>query len=455
MQKHELLMLGLLAIWLLFVFAAGACIGSLTNVIVYRMPKGISVIWPPSRCPSCNTKLSWRDNIPILGWLFLRGRCRYCKGKISPEYPLVELSVALLFALFFVVWYMLPPGATAWGVNWGAMVPYWAANPPAQTWPTFVVVLTLLGSLVAMTLVDAKTFTIPLPIMWAPAIVALVVHPLHAKIVGGLPGRAGEWLWAIPTPGFRDWPMIWASIGAVVGLGISILLLKSGLIRASFEDYPEWEAAHTAASRDLVLEAPAAGEPSASAPAPQAVPGQGSPEHWMDYPHARREMIRELAFLAPCLGLALAGWYFGQWWGAPWKPHPLSGTLYPSVVAPLWLLVLSGVLQGYLVGGGVVWAVRILGSLGFGREAMGLGDVHLMAAIGACLGWVNSTLAFFGAAFVGLAWALVSAVSRGKLRRMMPYGPFLAVSTVLVLLGRPLIEQFLSALFRVSIQLPP
>src|SRR4051812_29392813 len=135
MQKYEILMLGLLAIWALFVFALGGCIGSLTNVIVYRMPKGISVIWPPSRCPACNTKLSWRDNIPILGWLFLRGRCRYCKAKISPEYPLVELAVALLFAAFFAVWYMLPPGARWMGVHWGAMVPDFARNPPGQTWP--------------------------------------------------------------------------------------------------------------------------------------------------------------------------------------------------------------------------------------------------------------------------------------------------------------------------------
>jgi leader peptidase (prepilin peptidase)/N-methyltransferase len=118
-------------------------------------------------------------------------------------------------------------------------------------------------------------------------------------------------------------------------------------------------------------------------------------------------------------------------------------------------VVLSGVLLGYLIGGGLVWAVRILGSIGFGREAMGLGDVHLMAAVGACIGWIDSTLAFFGAAFVGLAWAILSGISGGKLRRMMPYGPFLAVSTVLVLLGKPLIEQGLSILFKTSVNLPP
>jgi len=77
---------------------------------------------------------------------------------------------------------------------------------------------------------------------------------------------------------------------------------------------------------------------------------------------------------------------------------------------------------------------------------MGLGDVHLMAAVGACLGWVDSVLAFFGAAFVGLAWWVVGLVLGGKVRRAMPYGPYLAVSTVLVVAMRPLIERWLGVL---------
>jgi leader peptidase (prepilin peptidase)/N-methyltransferase len=157
-------------------------------------------------------------------------------------------------------------------------------------------------------------------------------------------------------------------------------------------------------------------------------------------------MFLELAFLAPCLGLALAGWYLGHWWGSPWQT---------SHAAPMWLVVLSGVLLGYLIGGGLVWAVRILGSLAFGREAMGLGDVHLMAAVGACLGWIDSSIAFLGAAFVGLAWYVLAAISGGKLSRMMPYGPFLAISTVLVLLCKPLIAEGLSALLHAPVALPP
>ena len=85
--------------WLIWVFAGavGAAIGSFLNVCIYRWPAEESVIRPPSRCPSCEHPLSWRDNIPIFGWLFLRGRCRYCGAGVSVQYPLIELVTALIW----------------------------------------------------------------------------------------------------------------------------------------------------------------------------------------------------------------------------------------------------------------------------------------------------------------------------------------------------------------------
>lgn len=84
--------------WLwLFAGAVGAAIGSFLNVCIYRWPAEQSVISPPSRCPSCGTTLGWRDNIPIFGWLFLRGKCRYCGARVSAQYPLVELATALIW----------------------------------------------------------------------------------------------------------------------------------------------------------------------------------------------------------------------------------------------------------------------------------------------------------------------------------------------------------------------
>ena len=165
------------------------------------------------------------------------------------------------------------------------------------------------------------------------------------------------------------------------------------------------------------------------------------------YPHARREMIRELAFLCMPVLLGLGGgWFFSYLFE---RSVTESGTIVYSQSngAPLWLVVLGGVLMGYLIAGGVVWAVRIGGSLAFGKEAMGLGDVHLMAAVGACLGWIDPTIAFFLAAFVGVAYAIVAQVFSGKLSKAMPYGPFLAIATLMVVIGKPLIEIGLGRIF--------
>jgi leader peptidase (prepilin peptidase) / N-methyltransferase len=80
-----------------FAFAFGASVGSFLNVALYRLPRGESLTSPPSRCPSCDTRLAWRDNVPVFGWLALRGRCRYCHAAISAGYPLVELVTGLAF----------------------------------------------------------------------------------------------------------------------------------------------------------------------------------------------------------------------------------------------------------------------------------------------------------------------------------------------------------------------
>ena len=75
----------------------GACIGSFLNVVAWRLPRQESVVLPPSHCPRCGTQLQWFDNVPVVGWLLLRGHCRHCGAPISPRYPLVELLSAGLW----------------------------------------------------------------------------------------------------------------------------------------------------------------------------------------------------------------------------------------------------------------------------------------------------------------------------------------------------------------------
>ena len=85
-----------------WIFVLGACVGSFLNVVIYRLPAGLALSHPPSRCPACGTELAARDNIPILGWILLRGRCRYCSEPISPRYPLIETIAGLMFLILFL-----------------------------------------------------------------------------------------------------------------------------------------------------------------------------------------------------------------------------------------------------------------------------------------------------------------------------------------------------------------
>ncbi|MDQ3719631.1 MAG: prepilin peptidase, partial [Actinomycetota bacterium] len=78
--------------------ALGALVGSFLNVVSYRVPRGESVVSPRSRCPGCETPISSRDNVPVVSWLALRGRCRTCGQRISPRYPLTEALTAAAFA---------------------------------------------------------------------------------------------------------------------------------------------------------------------------------------------------------------------------------------------------------------------------------------------------------------------------------------------------------------------
>ncbi len=83
-------------------FILGLCFGSFLNVVIFRLPLGQSLNTPPSRCMACGYSLRWRDNVPILSWALLGGRCRNCRAPIAVQYPIVELVTGILFLL--VVW---------------------------------------------------------------------------------------------------------------------------------------------------------------------------------------------------------------------------------------------------------------------------------------------------------------------------------------------------------------
>src|SRR5262245_10539922 len=113
----------------------GLFVGSFLNVVIHRVPKGESVVRPRSHCPGCGNEIAWYDNIPVLSWLLLRGRCRSCGTRISVRYPLVELLTAVVF------------GALAWAM---ADQP-WAV--PAYLWVG--------GVGVALAAIDLDTHRLP------------------------------------------------------------------------------------------------------------------------------------------------------------------------------------------------------------------------------------------------------------------------------------------------------
>lgn len=517
LENYKLIETLLTATWLFFAFAFGACVGSLTNVLVYRLPRGLDVVSPSSRCPSCETVLTWRENVPVIGWLALRGRCRFCKSAISPEYPLVEAFVGLLFVGLYVLWFIVPMHARGeWlGVEWALWAPEWTRNGFAAVWPTYVITVVLLSSLVAMTLIDARTFQIPLVLTWVPMLLGVVGHTGHALWIertreGLRFVPEGEW-WMIPTGGPFGWVVLGLALGGCAGLVLSGLLQKIGVFKQSFADYAEWEEKAIAEAKaqlpdmtgedglpnpapstgegeirlakarvyrgvwvsialgviggaiswlawslplagiaiGLIVGVPLAGLLSRPKGNAQEQEGGSIAELWIQYPHARREALRELVWVTPAVTLACVGAWLGAGRAAP-QIDPISGMLSMATPMPLWLSVLGGGLLGMLVGGGVVWAIRIFGSLGFGKEAMGMGDVWLMAAVGACLGWMDAVLIFFVAPFIALYLTAVLWAWDGSARRALPYGPSLGAATLLVVFGETGFEWLLGQIWRLE-----
>ena len=87
--------------FILFIFIFGLLIGSFLNVVIYRIPKEKSIVFPSSKCQSCQTPLKWYHNIPIFSWLFLKGKCAFCSEKISIQYPLIEFTTGVIAVLLY------------------------------------------------------------------------------------------------------------------------------------------------------------------------------------------------------------------------------------------------------------------------------------------------------------------------------------------------------------------
>lgn len=378
------------AIGTTFMFAFGACVGSFLNVLVYRLPAGLSVVTPPSRCPVCGHRLSWHENLPVIGWLVVRGQCSACKVRLALQYPLIEAFIGVLFAGMYLLYFAVPDD------SWLAPIggDWWRAQGFAYAWPSFIAIVTLMTGLVAMTLIDARTYTIPIELTRAVTFVGFA-----AAI--GQPFMPTAWkahgLWPVTLPGPTACIV---AIGGVVGTLVAWGLLGAGTLPVSFADYDE----HVRPD-----------DPVSS------------------YPFARREMAKELRYLVPIVVGMAAGWLVAAAFPAIGRDAPL-----PLVVRSLGFASL-----GFLVGGGLLWLIRIVGTWYFDREALGLGDVHLLAGVGAVLGWSDAVWTLAIAPILALSWVAVGLLVGKILRRKwmeIPLGPALAAGTFVRVLGRPFLD---------------
>ncbi|BAQ63554.1 A24 family peptidase [Geminocystis sp. NIES-3709] len=143
----------------LIIFIWGASIGSFLNVVIYRLPAKISLINPPSRCPKCLHPLGITENIPVFGWLWLAGKCRWCHTSISPRYPLIEAITGFLFVLIF--------------------------HQFGFTWLTLGYSI-LLSWLIALAMIDFDTMTLPNSLTQSGLIIGLGWQTWLGFTIGGI-----------------------------------------------------------------------------------------------------------------------------------------------------------------------------------------------------------------------------------------------------------------------------
>jgi leader peptidase (prepilin peptidase)/N-methyltransferase len=179
-------------LWLLIVVCAafGLAIGSFLNVVIYRVPRKESIVTPPSACPSCGTELAARDNIPVLSWVLLRGKCRTCGVHISWQYPVVELLTAGLFAGV----------AGRFGYDWAV---------PAY--------LALFAGLVALSWIDVERMVLPKAIVYPVSILVAGLLLIPAAVYGAW---HSYWVaWAFAGGWFLLFYLMWRASPRLLGFG--------------------------------------------------------------------------------------------------------------------------------------------------------------------------------------------------------------------------------------------
>jgi leader peptidase (prepilin peptidase) / N-methyltransferase len=338
--------------WWAPVFLIGACIGSFLNVVIYRVPLGLSVNEPKrSFCPHCKAPIPMMRNIPLISWLLLRGKCADCGAPIAIRYFLVELLTALLF---ITVWLLYPPQAAGF-------------------------LCVMMALLVAITFIDAEHLVIPVSLTWAGSALGVIACMTWPPLVamGGI--AADDWI-----SGLRASAIGWAAgffgLWAVVELG----KMAFGKKALTFENPVDWSVREPQGDHE-----------------PMCFVIDGEAIAWWDIFSRKTDRL-----VVDCESIRVDG-------------RPLGGGRLEiraqSIVLP------DGSEHGFAdlvsLDGRATSAV-------IPREAMGMGDIHLLGMIGAFFGWPGVVFSLFAASFFALGAAAIGRIGFGK---QLPFGPFLAM----------------------------
>ena len=360
--------------WYVAAFLIGACIGSFLNVVIYRVPLGLSVNEPKrSFCPKCKAAIPMSLNIPLVSWLWLRGKCSNCKAPIAFRYFGVELLTALLFtAIWAFVRISLGLGSNP-TIEMAAILPLWI----------------MAALFIAITFIDAEHMVIPLPFTWAASLAGLAAAALWPK----LPDFAG---WATTDPLVMDgikqsvigWIIGFCGLWVVVRLG----KMAFGKKKMEFPDPVAWRLIEPESDEDPIW-----------------FEMDGERLAWWDIFFRKTDRL-----IVECSELRLDG-------------EPVeAGTL---VIRETGIELPDGrkvpIEEVKSLDGKAARAV-------IPREAMGMGDVHLMGAIGAFFGWTGVFFSLFAASLFAIVAAMLGRVGFGV---RLPFGPFLILGAFAWIFG--------------------
>ncbi len=459
----------------------GGIVGSFLNVVIFRLPRDLSVMQPRwSFCPHCKHRIRPYDNVPIFGWLWLRGRCRDCGTAILLLYPLIECLTSLLFVM---TWDALFVGGTPPPVAG-------AAPPLAIGWPIAVAYGVLFSGLLANAAMDIESYTIDIRITFFTMAVGVACHSVAWWGTGEASAAVAHAFSVAVPPALC---LVGVAMGIVWGLTALLASRVRSHARQTEDIVPVAADEHTADASGIDTSAddtedPRSDDESRFRPFPilamlgvlvalvawQALaPNRGAAiallpvgqrgfiagfvfifalilasmvhreadeqivEDIESERHgARATAWRELVGVLPALLVGIVGLTYVRHGGAAdrtWSDWLGSET--PYLVGAIVSI------SGLVFAAGLGWAVRILGTLAFGKEAFGSGDIYILAAIGAVGGFWLVVFGFFLAALLALVGVLATIFHKSS--RAIPFGPWLALGAFAAMyLHGPLVTAF-------------